>query len=166
MKFSYRTSRSELTRGAKRHFNYRGPVRRVVGPLMGAALVVGGVVVVVSTWDLASAAVGGGMIGLGVTTGLRRTISVRKTVKAAFKGRPEGRTIECVAEEGGLQLREDGAESKCTWDSFVDCRVCEDGILLYPQRNLFFWLPASVEFSTGSWGELTTLVAASVTKKV
>ncbi|MEO1855916.1 MAG: hypothetical protein ABGY95_00945 [Rubritalea sp.] len=40
------------------------------------------------------------------------------------------------------------------------------GLLIYPQKNIFFFIPATATITDGTWEELTELLKTQIEKKI
>ena len=57
-----------------------------------------------------------------------------------------------------LEVETESTSARATWSNFVDYRICNTGILVYPQKNIFYRIPASAE--------IEALISTKITKKI
>ena len=63
-----------------------------------------------------------------------------------------------ILDEEGITISDKHSEGKTKWSGFVNWRVFPEGLLLYPQKDLFFWIPKEAEIEGGTWEEFVALV--------
>ena len=90
----------------------------------------------------------------------------RKAVENIFAGRTENLTVEMTTGEDAIQIKTPGSTGTISWANLVDCRICDGGILLYPQKTMHFWIPDSAKIENGTWEEFTDLVSSKITRKI
>jgi hypothetical protein len=61
--------------------------------------------------------------------------------------------------ESGVEQETPNSKSQASWDAFIQSYLTPDGLLLYPQKGIFFWLPESAFRSKSDYERLTNLVA-------
>lgn len=166
MRLLYSTSKKTLERGALKHFDYRHKILKYSGPILGVSCLAYGLWIVTSTGGESSGALGGALVGLGVVLSLRRWIYAKKAVRGAFKGRKEGVLVEFSPSIDGLTVKDENGEARCRWDNFVDSHITDEGILIYPTSQIFYWIPVSAVISEGDWGEFTSLISTSIRKTI
>ena len=52
------------------------------------------------------------------------------------------------------------------WECLVDFKICKTGILLYPQKNIFYWIPNSATIEDGTWQDFEALISKKITRKI
>ena len=103
---------------------------------------------------------------LGVFGYFHQFLFARRTSKAAFKGKDKELPHLITTDETGLHFETPQGSSATNWNLYVDVCIHPKGVLLYPQKNLFYWIPKSATITDGTWEEFTDLLEAKIEKKV
>ncbi len=61
--------------------------------------------------------------------------------------------------ESGVEMETPASKGQSTWDAFIQSYLTPDGVLLYPQKGIFYWLPESAFSSKADYERFTDLVA-------
>ncbi|MDP0490920.1 MAG: YcxB family protein [Verrucomicrobiota bacterium JB023] len=167
MKLSFVIEEGDMRTAAGRHFNYRYPFFRYSGPILGGLLLVMSVFFLMNIGEGPNAFLGIICLAAGLRSLFRKKFYVWRTAKGLFKGKEgEDFTQWIEADEEGLAMRHRKSEGRIDWDGFVDVQECPEGLLLYPQKNLFVWIPCSATMSEGRWEDFVSLVTSKITKKL
>ncbi len=103
---------------------------------------------------------------IGIFTFSHQFLFAWRTSKAAFKGKDKELPHLVTTEETGLHFETPQGSSSTNWNLYVDIIIHQKGILLYPQKNLFYWIPATATITDGTWQEFTRLLEAKIGKKI
>jgi len=68
--------------------------------------------------------------------------------------------------EEGFSMKSATADSKVTWEHFVETTIAPKGALIYSSKNIFNFIPASATITDGTWQEFTELLEAKIKKKI
>ena len=90
---------------------------------------------------------------------------ISRSVKQVFKNGETEQRIKFRANPVGLHLESGDSRGTTKWTHFADCLIKKDGILLYPKKSLYYWIPRSAEFSEGNWEEFVAMVEKKVNVK-
>jgi len=71
-----------------------------------------------------------------------------------------GKAVTWTATQSGLKCLMNGADAAMDWSVILESVSTPDGVLIYPQKNLFYWLPKSAFATAAQYSELHNLVAA------
>ena len=74
--------------------------------------------------------------------------------------------INLTATDGVLTITDGESTGTSPLSSFVDFKICKEGLLLYPQKNIFYWIPDTAEIEGGTWLEFTELISSKITRKI
>ncbi len=88
-----------------------------------------------------------------------------QVVDNLFAGRTSDLTWELIPDEDGVTIKTAGSIGTTHWYSLVDFLICKEGVLLYPQKNLFFWIPNSATIEDGTWQDFEALISKKITRK-
>ncbi|MFT5883466.1 MAG: hypothetical protein ACI9FG_001981 [Crocinitomicaceae bacterium] len=103
---------------------------------------------------------------LGVFAFCHQFLFAWRASKATFKGKDKELPHLVTTGETGLNFETPQGSSATNWNLYVDVCVHPNGILLYPQKNLFYWIPATATITDGTWQEFTQLLEAKIEKKI
>ena len=62
-------------------------------------------------------------------------------------------------------MKTDNSESTVKWSAFIDYAVRNEGVLLYPQKNIFIWIPKS-DVTGGSWDDFVDMIGKNIEQKI
>ncbi|MBB5036662.1 YcxB family protein [Prosthecobacter dejongeii] len=71
-----------------------------------------------------------------------------------------GMTLRYVMTEDGLRSTAGGAESFLPWNLVIKSIATPDGVLVYPQQNLFNWLPKTAFTSEADYARFLQLITS------
>ena len=71
-----------------------------------------------------------------------------------------GKTVEWTISEEDLRTSSDFFQSTIAWGGIYEAVIAPDGIVLFPQKNLFYWLPKEGLEEAEDWEALVELVRA------
>lgn len=106
------------------------------------------------------------LIACGTIMVMRKWIYAKKAASGALKGRDEGQRLNFSPDENGMRVKAPNGESRNDWISFVDFHFCDQGLLLYPTKQIFHWIPSSAEIEGGNWEEFEKLISRSIERRV
>ena len=164
MKATYTLTPKTLKVGALIHYAHRANMMAVVRLVIGGILFVMGMVQI--CLDPSPSIISYVLVALGLLNIFSKQIWIRRSVKKAFDGDTQQITMTFAASSAGIDFKGDKAKGRIKWKGFVDYVVHDKGLLLYPEKNLYHWIPKSAEFTEGDWAELTALVSEKVTRTV
>lgn len=165
MTLSYTITREIAANGISRAFAHRHPVRRILVPALGIIFLVAGLRYLVvdesSKWLL-----GAMLFALGALYIFLPIHRKRKVVENMFAGRSGDIEVEMTPSAGALEIKTPDSSGSASWASFVDYLICEDGILLYPQKSMHFWIPIAANIEDGSWNDFSKIISEKVIRKI
>ncbi len=97
-------------------------------------------------------------IGYGIFMLIRKNIWIDRLVKSAATAKHFGAEIEIEIDDGFLRTSQAGDESKMHLSSLFGFVRCPTGLLVYPQRNLFYYLKADAFDAPSEIDEVITLL--------
>ena len=71
-----------------------------------------------------------------------------------------GKEVKWIADKDTVRCFLSGADSNIQWNLFYESVQTPAGTLLYPQRNLFYWLPKTAFASEADYSRFLDLLAA------
>ncbi|MES2997682.1 MAG: YcxB family protein [Verrucomicrobiota bacterium] len=148
MKASYVLNKSEIRKGAGYHYDYRHRLQWIITFLIGFALLAFGIFFLLEGRVESSAIV---LVLIGFYLLLNRVFYKWRAAAAVFKGRPGPLNVEMEIQDDGIFMETEISNGMTKWGGLMDLKIVPDGLLLYPQRNLFYWIPANAEIKGGSW---------------
>lgn len=83
------------------------------------------------------------MIVCGVCFTLRYWIIGISFRRELRKNPHYGKELKWTFTEEGYQISLQGSEAKSDWNGFQECFITPDGLLLYPQKRIYYWIPKS-----------------------
>lgn len=104
---------------------------------------------------------------MGVFYVMNKLIYVSRSVKRVFAGKEKLINAVFIAREDGYEMRTDNDEAKSKWKSIVKYRCVDKGILLYPQKHLFYYIPIEgSDITGGSWTDFVSVIQRNVNETV
>lgn len=100
---------------------------------------------------------------VGVFYLFNKPIYIRNSVRRVFSDKEKLVDVVFSVNNSGYTMKtnDDSVESK--WKTLVKYHVWDEGILLYPQKHLFFYIPSDNEGITGGdWNEFVSVVQENV----
>jgi len=99
----------------------------------------------------------------GVYFLLLRKLDVRWTLRRRFKKRPDrDLRITWILAEDALQIETEETQSKENWSQISKVRKARNGFLLYPNDQMFYWLPITSFASEVDWNRTEELLRSKV----
>lgn len=77
---------------------------------------------------------------LGITLPLWRIPLVKRNIRRMPNF---GKTINWMMDEAGLRGRGEGFEFSHDWPTIYSASITRDGFLVYPQKQMYYWMPSS-----------------------
>ena len=77
----------------------------------------------------------------------RRYFWAKRAAQKAFAGRPERGDITIETSAKGVRIQDADTDSTTKWKAFDKLILTKDGLLLYPESGVFFWIPATADFA-------------------
>jgi Zn-dependent protease with chaperone function len=165
MTISYEFSPGSLRKGMKAHLLHRHVISVFLLPSLGIIFTLYGLNQIFAK-EPPNTSFGVILFVLGAFYLVLSQRRVSSAVKNAFKANPNERTISLTASDGLLSFKDGESTGASPFSAFVDFKICKGGLLLYPQKNIFYWIPDTAEIEGGSWQDFTKLIAANITKKL
>lgn len=165
MKFEYTVNSKIMKCAAKTHFDYRFPVKRFLEPIFGTLILIFGFYSIFTSTNATSAGIGGGVIAVGAVIAFRRELYSTRASRMPFKGKPDTISTQIEVVDNGLKFIGPSSDSMNTWNSFVDIHTSPKGVLLYPQYELFVWVPSDSNFIEGTWGDFIVTISENIKKQ-
>lgn len=165
MKVTYELTRKSLRTGMWTHLFHRNIISTFLIPLLGIIFLSYGLHHLL-TKPSSGTSFGVILMLLGAFYLILSFRRVNVAVKNAFQGNPNERMITLTAADGTLTLRDGESTGTSPYSSLVDFKITKKGLLLYPQKNIFYWIPANAEIEGGTWQDFTNLIATNITKKI
>lgn len=167
MILTYTTTREGLARGLAHHYKRRTLVPHFVRVISGSLMIILGINIFLASEPSRPPVLGAALVALGIFGLLRRHIWIRRSLKGTFAGRSAADfQMQIETSDEGISMKGSAAESFIEWSQFVDLKCYDDGILLYPQKNIFHWIPADCAFVEGNWEGFTESLKRHVVVKV
>lgn len=104
------------------------------------------------------------LIICGLIVLLKKQFYLRKVVKGVFAGKPDSQEVHCKFSEDEIWMRSYSSEGILKWEGIYDVIITDQGVLLYPQKNLHQWIPRNAEIIQGDWATLIQTVARASRK--
>ncbi len=165
IKFSYTLDDEAFKLGVARNYSYRHSVRKLLMPLFGSIMIVGAIGLFFT--DPRARVLPVVLLILGVIYILSKKIYVRRIFKRFKAGKGDDSTyVEVSASASGITMDVGNANGFTQWSAFVDRVLVKEGLLLYPQKFLFVFIPHQLEFEVGTWDKFVALIHAGVERKV
>jgi hypothetical protein len=165
MTIKYEFSPQSLRKGMKAHLLHRHLLTTLILPALGGFFILFGLY---KTFLEGSdnATFGVVLIALGAFYLVRIRSRTNSAVKNAFKANPNERMITLKITDSVLSFEDGESTGTSPLSSFVDFKICKTGLLLYPQKNIFHWIPDAAVFEGGTWQEFTGLISSEITRKI
>jgi hypothetical protein len=157
--------RKEAAKGLSRSQAHRTPIRRFILPAIGV------IFLAYSSKYLFFDKGGSSTFGillflLGTFYIMLPPIMIRRAAKNMFAGRSGDMAVKAITSDEGIEMITEGSSGTTSWTSFVDFRICTDGILLYPQKMIQYWIPSSASIENGTWQDFQAIVSDKVQRKI
>lgn len=165
MKIQFTFSRESLEKGARHHLMHRHRFITLLLPVMGIIFLIYGIHQMFFAGK-AGAPFGIIPVALGIFYIFRFSIRTRSMVKNAFASNPDERVVTMEFSEEALTFHDGASTGSSPWSVFVDMKACKDGILLYPQKGIFYWIPDTASVEGGTWEDVTELVRKKIQPRV
>jgi hypothetical protein len=165
MKIIYTFSPETLRKGASEFLWHRQRIVTLLFPFLGVPFMLFGLNYIFGSAD-PNYILGGIMCAVGAFYLIRFKFRTNGMVKNAFKSNPNTRPVTLIIEDGTLFISDGESEGKCPLSSLVDFKICKTGLLIYPQKNIFYWIPENAEIQGGTWQDFITLISSGVTRKI
>ena len=154
---NYVFSVDEVYQGIKLHFRHTTPIRFVYPPLVGVALV--GLTIAFALSEVPPPDTIRGLFLILAATFLLIPffvlwLSRRKLAAIPIIDKP----VTWWVDEKGISARGEGFEFSASWSTAYSALVTPKGILIYPQKNMFYWLPATAFASPAEWERARSFV--------
>lgn len=165
MTISYTFDKKAALKGLSRSEAYRRPIRRFLLPVLGL------IFIAYSSRYLPSDESGSSIFGilllfLGITYLILPVFVRRRAVNNIFAGRSGEMVVKVTTFDEGLEMSTEDSSAMSSWSSLVDFRICEDGILLYPQKMLQYWIPNIATVEGGTWQGFEELISRKIERKI
>jgi hypothetical protein len=166
MELNYELNPKLMKIAAKQQFSYRHKARRGLQISLGiAALFLASYGLFTDSGQEPFVTVL--LILLGIYLLFYKEYYVWRTTRNIFKGIGEKISITLQTQKKHLILkssRNDNLETP--WDNFLDYFFFDQGLLLYPQKDLFYFIPKNATITDGTWEDFVRLVESKVTRRV
>jgi len=164
MKLEHTVNSDIMKCAARAHFDYRFPVKRFIEPIVGLLIIIFGLYSIFTHTNAVGAAIGGSLIVVGAVIACRRELYSTRASRMPFKGKPDTIAIQIEVVDDGLRFRGPSSDSMNSWNSFVDLHVLSKGVLLYPQYELFIWVPSDSILTDGTWDNFIEVLEKNIKK--
>ena len=165
MKVTYGFSRKSLRTGMWNHLFHRHIISTLLIPALGIIFLSYGLHQILTN-ESSGASFGVILMLLGAFYLILSVRRVNAAVKNAFQANPNDRMINLTATDGVLTITDGESTGTSPLSCFVDFKICKEGLLLYPQKNIFYWIPDTAEIEGGTWLEFTELISSKITRKI
>jgi hypothetical protein len=165
MTLSYTFDKKEAAKGISRSIAYRTPIRRFLIPVLGL-IFLGYSLKYLPSEKSGSDTFGLLLLVLGIFYLILPALVRWRAVKNVFAGRSGDLTVIVATSGDGIEMSAGDTSMKAAWSSFVDVRVCKDGVLLYPQKTIQYWIPSTATVEGGTWRDFEALVSSSIQRKI
>lgn len=163
MKATYTLTPKTLKIGARIHYAHRANVMAVVRIVIGAILFAMGAMNI--CFD-PTGFLNYILLILGLLNLFAKQIWIQRSVNNTFKDGSKEVTIAFTANPGSIDIQSEDSKGKLKWSSFVDYLVHDQGLLLYPEKSLYHWIPRTAHFSDGDWDEFIALASKKIKRKL
>jgi hypothetical protein len=147
------------------HLFHRNIISTLLIPLLGFIFMSYGLHHIL-TQDSSGTAFGVILMLLGAFYLILSFRRVNAAVKNAFQANPNDRMITLTAADKVITITDGASIGTSPFSSFVDSKICKEGLLLYPQKSIFYWIPANAEIEGGNWQGFTELISSQITRKI
>ena len=89
------------------------------------------------------------MIAFGVLSLFRKRLYIWRSLNSFFKTQDDSPEIELTVDDNGVGIESAHTSGRMDWKGLVDFKEVTTGILLYPQTNIFYWVPATAKIEGG-----------------
>lgn len=127
-------------------------------PPVGVLLLIFGTIIV---REPASRGFGGVCIGTGVYCLLRKWIFGIQNRRGIRKSPYYRKAISWQIQEHQLSAETEGATWSVAWDNFYETLTTPDGLLLYPYKNMYYWLPKTAFGSEQDYEDAKRIIATA-----
>jgi len=147
------------------HLLHRHIITRFLTPALGIIFVLSGLFQIFGK-EPPNTSFGVILLMLGIFYLILSKRRVSTAVKNAFKANPNERVISLSVSDSSLTFDDGESTGTSPFSAFVDFKICKNGLLLYPQKQIFYWIPDTSEIEGGTWQEFTELVSSKITRKI
>lgn len=165
MTLTYTFDKIEAAKGMRRSVAYRTPIRRFLIPALGVLFLAFSARHFLSEKS-GSETLGVILLFLGIFYLIIPALVRWRAVKNLFAGRGGDIAVTVQTSDEGIEISTGDTSVKAAWSSFVDARVCKDGVLLYPQKTLQYWIPQTATVEGGTWQDFEALVSSKIQRKI
>lgn len=140
-------------------------VLREAAPLFGSVLVVCALRAVWIEGELRGASFA--LIIVGIYLLIRRSIWIYRSVRSSLAGKgSQDRTVVATPKEESFEIETTTGQGISKWSAFVDLHSAEQGLLLYPSKGIYYWIPKDAEIEDGDWNQLKSLLEEKIRRKI
>ena len=107
-----------------------------------------------------------GLLAYAIYLQMRFPFAIRAAVREQLKNKEIPVQVWLETTEAEVTVTTSKARSAFLWECLVDYKICGEGILLYPMKNLFYWIPATAEIEGGTWQDFEVLISKKIIKKI
>jgi len=107
-----------------------------------------------------------GILATAIWLQARIPFAIRAAIREQIKTNQIPVAIHMAATESEIVIATSKSNGAFLWDCLVDYKICETGILLYPQKSIFHWIPDTATIEGGTWQDFQALVSEKVTRKI
>ena len=164
MTIRYTLTKQELWKGAGESYDYRMKWRKPLGLVLGLLFLLFGLYVLIDGQARAGAAA---FIILGIYLFVRRYIWIYRSVRNSSAGKQDQeRVVTAKVGDEGIEMETSLGHGIAKWGAFVDFHPTKDGLLLYPAKNMYYWIPKDSDIDGGDWPTFTKVIAERVRVKI
>ena len=165
MKLTYTLSREILRPGVAAHYDHRCGKLRYFRLAIYFAMILLGILFIMDGRNR-TIYLGTVMIAFGVLSLFRKRLYIWRSLNSFFKTQDDSPEIELTVDDKGVGIESAHTSGRMDWKGLVDFKEVATGILLYPQTNIFYWVPATAKIEGGTWSEMLQKIEKRVSRKV
>jgi hypothetical protein len=165
MKLSYSLTRETMAEAMSASIVHRRPILRFLNPIFGVIFLTVSIYFFIAN-DSMDWHFGLAFFILSVFYFISPKVRQRKAINNIFIGKTEPINVSLTVSPDKLDIQTNDSSGIATWQSFIDFKICHNGILLYPQKSIYYWIPKSAQFDEGTWEDFTNLISSNISKKI
>ena len=160
----YKLNPEVMKVGASENYDHRQKVRKWIKLVAGVWFVsLFGLFVYIQIDSKSSKILPIVLLIIGISCFFNKYFYVRRTVKSVFAGREKEINAQFAVKEDGFFIKTDDTEGSSLWTGLINYHFSDKGALLYPQKNIYYFIPKNgSEISGGTWDEFTEMIQRNV----
>jgi hypothetical protein len=107
-----------------------------------------------------------GLLTYAIYLQTRPPFAIRTAVRQQLKNKEIPVEVWLEATEFQISITTSKSQTTSLWECLVDYKICGEGILLYPMKNVFCWIPRTASIEGGTWQEFELLISQKIQCKI